>query len=137
MSIDVKEMFKRLGLASYVNISLVICVTILSWRVFLFNQELEAVRIQHEGFIAQSLHIALFPGFWTFFFLGIAALAALAAVSYWMIRDEDEAILAKVVFGVINLSLLILLIVLYSNPIFTTAAAIIGSLFVTSSLSSS
>lgn len=104
----------KIGLNAGIDIIVIIFMAFLNE----YNKILFEIQSQYTNIFEQSLRIVSEPNYYNYFVLGIVFAGALIAVSAWDFRYKEETVMLLVAI-VINISILISLIIVFSNPIVT------------------
>lgn len=92
-----------------------------------YNKVLYGIQAQYASKIVAAWHIVCEPDFFWYFILGAVFALVLILVSLWDFRTWREAgILETIVSIILNLIVLVVLLKVYSNPVFTAFVIVLG-----------
>lgn len=109
---------------------IVIIVSVIIFICFLmqYNVLLHEIEIQYTGKFIQAFYMIQEPDFFRYFVGGICAGAVLISVSISDFLHRDEyGIHLTIISILVNVIVLIILIIVYSNPVFTSFMAVVGT----------
>lgn len=115
-------MKKIIGINGVIGIITIIYIIFLN----VFNEKLFEIQQQYDSAIVRAYKTAQVPGFYNYFVIGIVLVVILIIEQIWNFNNENAERLIIGIIIILNVALLILLVVTFANPIFTTVVIIAG-----------
>jgi len=108
------------------NIVVDIIALIYIFRLWQYNKLLYEVQAQYSSKIEQAFNVIKVSGFFSYLLCGIICASLLIAISVFIFKRRSDIGLTPVCVTILgNLLVLIVLIIVFSNPIFTTIVTVI------------
>lgn len=115
-------MKKLIGINGVVGIITIIYIIFLK----MFSEKLLEIQRQYDNIIISAYKTANVQGFYAYFVIGIILVAVLFVEQIWNYKNQDELGTIIWLIIVLNIALLLLLIVTFANPVFTTVVILVG-----------
>lgn len=110
----------------FVNIGIDIAAIVFTIFLSRYNKVLYEIQSNYSSKIEQSWHIVGEPRFFRYLIGGALFALVLVLISLWDYRSRYELGVATLFVIVVNIAVLIALIVVYSNPVFTAFVVVLS-----------
>lgn len=105
-----------------IALNIVLEITVIIYTFFLkhYNEALNKIREQYENVFLQAWNVVAEERFWGYCIVGAILAIVLFVVSRKNYRSRNELEKVWIILIVLNMLLLIELMIVYSNPVFTS-----------------
>lgn len=110
-----------------IAIHIIVWISSIVYTVLLngYNKILHEIEEKYENAIQRAWEISKEQYFWTYFCVGLVLAIILIACMGFCIRNREELGILMIFLVLLNIAVLIGMLIIYSNPVFTTAVTVI------------